>query len=156
MLYLFLTVMIAFIYVLTRLYLLKTEIKSATRQLYQLNEDKTAKKIDISYHDGDFEELAMEINHQIDLTKKAKAKKRATENELKQAISHISHDIRTPITSIMGYIQFLESDEISSEMKKEYIQTIKNSTGRLKVLLEDFFRAIDYRTSRLSIENGED
>ncbi|KHF38024.1 sensor histidine kinase [Halalkalibacter okhensis] len=139
MLYLFLTVMIAFVYVLTRLYLLKTEMKSATRQLQQLNQDKTAKKIGISFHDRDFEQLAKEINHQIDLTKKAKANKRATENELKQAISHISHDIRTPITSIMGYIQFLESDEISSELKKEYIQTIKNSTGRLKVLLEDFF-----------------
>ncbi|MGD7055258.1 histidine kinase dimerization/phospho-acceptor domain-containing protein, partial [Sutcliffiella horikoshii] len=79
------------------------------------------------------------INRQIDQTKKAEAEKRTTENELKQAISHIAHDIRTPMTSIVGYIQFLESDEISSEMKKEYIETIKSSAGRLKVLLEDFF-----------------
>lgn len=139
MLYLFLTVMIAFVYVLARLYLLKKEIKNTTRQLHQLNQNKTAKKIDISYHDSDFEELAKEINNQIDLTKKNEAEKRSTENELKQAISHISHDIRTPMTSIMGYIQFLESEEISSEMKKEYIATIKNSAKRLKVLLEDFF-----------------
>lgn len=139
MYFILLTVMIAFIYVLIRFYLLKKEIIKATRQLHQLNQNKTAKKIDISYHDRDFEELAKEINHQIDQTKKAKAEKYATENELKQAISHISHDIRTPLTSIMGYIQFLESDEISSEMKKEYIETIKNSAGRLKVLLNDFF-----------------
>jgi signal transduction histidine kinase len=139
MLYLFLTVMIAFVYVLTRLILLKREIKNATRQLHQLNQHKTAKKIDVTYHDRDFEELAKEINHQIDLTKKAKAEKRATENELKQAISHISHDIRTPMTSIVGYIQLLESDQLTSEMKDEYIETLKNSAARLKVLLEDFF-----------------
>ncbi|ART76079.1 two-component sensor histidine kinase [Sutcliffiella horikoshii] len=139
MLYLLLTVMIAFVYVLTRLYQLKKEIKSTTRQLIQLNQHKTAKKIDVGFLNRDFEELAQEINRQIDQTKKAEAEKRTTENELKQAISHIAHDIRTPMTSIVGYIQFLESDEISSEMKKEYIETIKSSAGRLKVLLEDFF-----------------
>ncbi|WP_245840072.1 sensor histidine kinase [Sutcliffiella horikoshii] len=131
--------MIAFVYVLTRLYQLKKEIKSTTRQLIQLNQHKTAKKIDVGFLNRDFEELAQEINRQIDQTKKAEAEKRTTENELKQAISHIAHDIRTPMTSIVGYIQFLESDEISSEMKKEYIETIKSSAGRLKVLLEDFF-----------------
>ncbi|WP_407272724.1 sensor histidine kinase [Radiobacillus sp. PE A8.2] len=118
---------------------MKKDIKSTTRQLHNFNQNKTAKKIDIIYPDRHFEELAKEINNQIDLTKQAEAVKRSTENELKRAISHISHDIRTPLTSILGYIQLLESDEISSEMKKEYIETIKNSAGRLKILLEDFF-----------------
>ncbi|WP_226528681.1 sensor histidine kinase [Metabacillus niabensis] len=131
--------MIAFVYVLTRFCLLKKEIKNTTRQLHDFNVNKTAKKIDINYNDSHFEELAKEINNQIELTKQAEAVKRSTENELKQAISHISHDIRTPMTSILGYIQFLESDEISPELKKEYIKTIKNSAGRLKILLEDFF-----------------
>ncbi|OXT14746.1 two-component sensor histidine kinase [Bacillus sp. OG2] len=139
MLYLFIIVLIAFAIVLTRFYLLKKEIKRTTRQLRELNQNKTAKKVDISYHDRHFEELAKEINNQIDQTKQAEAVKRSTENELKQAISHISHDIRTPMTSILGYIQFLESDELSPELKKEYIATIKNSAGRLKILLEDFF-----------------
>lgn len=139
MFYLFIIVMIAFVYVLTRFCLLKKEIKNTTRQLHDFNVNKTAKKIDINYTDSHFEELAKEINNQIDLTKQAEAVKRSTENKLKQAISHISHDIRTPMTSILGYIQFLESDEISPELKKEYIKTIKNSAGRLKILLEDFF-----------------
>jgi signal transduction histidine kinase len=139
MLYLFIISMIAFAYVLIRFYLLKKEIKNTTWQLHHYNQNKTDKKIDVIYHDRHFEELAKEINNQIDLTKQAEAVKRSTENELKQAISHISHDIRTPMTSILGYIQFLESDEISPELKMEYIETIKNSAGRLKILLEDFF-----------------
>ncbi|MGD7045807.1 sensor histidine kinase [Jeotgalibacillus proteolyticus] len=139
MLYLMIGAIIGFIYLLTRLYLLKKEIKNTARQLHQVNQNQTNKKLDVSFFDRDFEELAMKINGQIDLTKQAEATKRSTEYELKQAISHISHDIRTPMTSIIGYIQLLESDEISSELKKEYLATIKNSAARLKVLLEDFF-----------------
>jgi signal transduction histidine kinase len=131
--------MTVFLYVLTRLYLLKKEIKRATRQLGGLNKNVTEKKIDIRYFDRDIERLAMEINNQIDLTKKAKVEKRVIENELKKSISYISHDIRTPMTSILGYIQFLESDKITPEMRKEYTRIIKNSARRLKVLLEDYF-----------------
>lgn len=124
---------------LTRLYFLKKEIKRATKQLSELNKHVTAKKIDLNYFDREIEMLAIEINNQIDLTKRANAEKRLTEHELKQAISYISHDIRTPMTSILGYIQLLELDEITPELRKEYTNTIKNSAGRLKVLLEDFF-----------------
>jgi len=58
---------------------------------------------------------------------------------LKQAVANISHDIRTPMTSLLGYIQFLESDDLSSEKRTEYITIIKSGALRLKVLLEDFF-----------------
>lgn len=139
MLYVMIFFIFSFVYVLTRLVLLKKEIKSSTRQLNELNKDKTATKVTISYFDRDFEKLAKEINNQIDLTKKANAEKRISENELKQAISYISHDIRTPMTSILGYIQLLEADNITPETRKEYTSTIKNSAGRLKALLEDFF-----------------
>ncbi|MCM3413640.1 sensor histidine kinase [Metabacillus litoralis] len=139
MLYVMIFFIFSFVFVLTRLVLLKKEIKSSTRQLNELNKDKTATKVTISYFDRDFEKLAKEINNQIDLTKKANAEKRISENEFKQAISYISHDIRTPMTSILGYIQLLEADNITPETRKEYTSTIKNSAGRLKVLLEDFF-----------------
>lgn len=139
MLYVTILVIIALGYFLTRLYFLKKEIKRATRQLSDLNKNITDKKVDIRFFDRDIEKLAKEINNQIDLTKKAKAEKSLTENELKQAISYISHDIRTPMTSILGYMQLLESDEITPEIRKEYTSIVKNSAGRLKVLLEDFF-----------------
>lgn len=127
------------LYVLIRLYLLKKEIKRAARQLRELNKGASEKKVDISYFDRDVEELAKEINSQIDLTKNAVAEKRRTEIESKKAISYISHDIRTPMTSILGYIQLLESDEITPEMRREYISIIKSGATRLKALLEDFF-----------------
>lgn len=124
---------------LARYYCLKKEIKSTTKQLSELNNNKTKKKIDIVYYDKDFEKLTSQINDQIDLMLQANAEKLRKENELKQAIANISHDIRTPMTSILGYIQFLELDELPPEKKAEYVTIIKNGALRLKVLLEDFF-----------------
>lgn len=139
MVYIMIFIIIALLIVLTRYFLLKKEIKRARKQLNEINNNKVEKKIDLTYFEKEIEMLAMEINKQIDLTKIAKAEKRLSENELKQAISYISHDIRTPMTSILGYIQFLESDDLSTEMRKEYTNVVKQSALRLKVLLEDFF-----------------
>ncbi|WP_322090971.1 sensor histidine kinase [Cytobacillus massiliigabonensis] len=124
---------------LTRYYRLKKEIKSTARQLRELNSKITGKKINHTMFDRDLEELAKEINVQIDETKKANAEKLRTENELKQAIANISHDIRTPMTSILGYIQLLESEEHTLENRSAYLEIVKNGALRLKVLLEDFF-----------------
>lgn len=103
-------------------------------QLLQKN-----RKLNLVYWDRDIERLAKEINDQIDLTKLANAEKKRTENELKQAVANISHDIRTPMTSILGYVQLLELEEITTEDKANYTAIIKNGALRLKVLLEDFF-----------------
>ena len=137
--YIIILFLIVLIYVLTRHYFLKKEIKRATKQLNERNNKRTEKKIDLSFFDRDLEKLVKEINQQIDAIREVQAKKRVSENELKQAISYISHDIRTPMTSILGYIQLLESENITREMRVEYVNIIKKSTKRLKVLLEDFF-----------------
>lgn len=127
------------LFILIRLIFLKKEIRRVTEQLQERHHDEIDTKISLTFFDKDLEKMAKEINVQIDETKKANAQKRRTENELKQAISNISHDIRTPMTSILGYIQFLEDDNVPSEIRKEYILIVKNGALRLKVLLEDFF-----------------
>ncbi|GLC90447.1 two-component sensor histidine kinase [Lysinibacillus piscis] len=104
-----------------------------------VNRQTTAKKLDFIFWDKDLEQLTSAINHQIDLTAQAVAIKRRKEAELKQAIANISHDIRTPLTSILGYIQFLEREDLSTDTKQQYTMIIKRGAGRLKDLLEDFF-----------------
>ncbi|WP_040205765.1 sensor histidine kinase [Neobacillus jeddahensis] len=139
MLYITLISVIVALFFLIRLFFIKKEIKRVTKQINQFNHHQTEKKIDLAFFDKHIEKLAKEINDQMDLTKQALAEKRRTENELKQAIANISHDIRTPMTSILGYIQLLESADVSPEQRKEYTAIVKNGALRLKVLLEDFF-----------------
>src|SRR5690625_1199217 len=127
------------LFLLIRSISLKKEIRSVTEQLRELHQGETQKKIDLSFYDKDLEKLTKEVNDQIDVTKQVISKKKRTENELKQAIASISHDIRTPMTSILGYIQFLELGDLNPEERTEYTKTIKNGALRLKILLEDFF-----------------
>jgi signal transduction histidine kinase len=127
------------LFFLARFYLVKREIKRISKQLEERSSGKTEKKLDLRWYDTDMEKLAIEVNRQIDLTIEAVAEKRRTENELKTAISNISHDIRTPMTSILGYVQLLESEELAPGQRAEYVGVVKNGALRLKTLLEDFF-----------------
>ncbi|WP_188995772.1 sensor histidine kinase [Paenibacillus nasutitermitis] len=147
-------------FLLIRLLLVTRELKRMASQLRQYNNGGTAKKIDLTYFDRQIESLAAEVNRQSDLVVEAQAQQRRTENELRQAVANISHDIRTPLTSIFGYIQLLESDELTLEEKQTYVLVVKNRTKRLQGLLNDFFElsvieSPDYpmKTERLRLNN---
>ncbi|WP_052092397.1 HAMP domain-containing sensor histidine kinase [Paenibacillus sp. FSL H7-0357] len=124
---------------LAHLLLMRRELGRMTEQLRHYNERTTGKKIDVTLFDQRLERLAGQINRQSDLVVDAEARRRRTENELRQAIANISHDIRTPLTSIFGYIQLLEAEPITPEEKHEYLSIVKNRTRRLQALLNDFF-----------------
>lgn len=124
---------------LIRYYLIKKELRSITKQLENYNYHKAEKKVDLTFFDKDIEALASGVNRQMDLIVQANADKRRTETELKQAVLNISHDIRTPLTSIFGYIQLLEAKDVTSGEREEYVAIIKDRTKRLQVLLNDFF-----------------
>ncbi|MCS4480021.1 hypothetical protein JQ035_05740 [Clostridium botulinum] len=55
-------------------------------------------------------------------------------------ISNISHDIRTPLTALMGYVDLLSDNSITKEKKEEYISIIRERGTALKDLMEEFFK----------------
>lgn len=56
-----------------------------------------------------------------------------------ELITNVSHDLKTPLTSIINYIDFLDNEDILEEEKKKYISILKERSNRLKVLIEDLF-----------------
>jgi len=124
---------------LARLFMLRRELDWMTEQLRSYNAGSTGKKIDIALFDQKLEALASQINCQSRLIVEADARRKRVEHEFRQAVVSISHDIRTPLTSIIGYIQLLEAENITPEEKFEYVTTVKNRTTRLQALLNDFF-----------------
>lgn len=96
-------------------------------------------KIEIE-REGEFKDLAENINRISD------GLKNAVDNELKserlkaELITNVSHDIRTPLTSIISYVDLLK-DEDDEEKRKEYIEILENKSHRLKTLTEDLFEA---------------
>ncbi len=95
--------------------------------------------IDISSHDKSMRELANAINKQLRILRKERHRFQQGDTELKNAVTNISHDLRTPLTAICGYLDLLEQEE-TSDVVAEYIAVIKNRTEVLKQLTEELFR----------------
>lgn len=126
-------------FLLARLYFMKKEIKNISTQLESHNRLNSRKKIDVSLFDKEVENLALNINNHIDLHIKNIIEKQKSEEKLKKDIANISHDLRTPLTSIMGYIQIVKTGKVSEEKQKEYLDIAYNRSKYLNLLLNDFF-----------------
>ncbi|MFD2333411.1 sensor histidine kinase [Cohnella sp. GCM10020058] len=124
---------------LLRLLLVKREIRRFTGYLRQYNDGESAGKLTIGMPDRDIESLAVEVNRHTDLIVLANAERKRTEEELRQAVANISHDLRTPLTSIFGYIQLLDSKGLSDTERSDALGVIRKRTLRLQALLHDFY-----------------
>ena len=95
--------------------------------------------IDISGRDKYMRRLANTVNGQL---RKLRAERRRFQQgdlELKNAVTNISHDLRTPLTAICGYLELLEQEE-NSEAVQRYIEIIKDRVDILTQLSEELFR----------------
>ncbi|HDK7139338.1 histidine kinase [Clostridium botulinum] len=119
-----------------KLFSYKRQIRDITGQIKEFKERKTNRKINTQIADKDIEELVCEVNEYLELYKRNEEEKIVFENTLKQGIANMSHDLRTPLTSIIGYLKLLENDEID---KKEALDILKNKTNKLNILINDFF-----------------
>lgn len=95
--------------------------------------------IDISTRDPYMRKLAADINVQLRLLRKERHRYQQGDMELKEAVTNISHDLRTPLTAINGYLDLLERQE-KSETVQRYLSQIQNRTEVLKDLTEELFR----------------
>ena len=95
--------------------------------------------IDISSGDPHLRKLASEMNILLRLLRKERQRFQQGDLELKEAITNISHDLRTPLTAICGYLDLLEGEE-KSETVQRYLSQIKNRSEALKSLTEELFR----------------
>lgn len=112
------------------------EIREAFRD--RLTTD-TNTLINISTRDPYMCALAADINEQLRLLRKERHRYQQGDLELKEAVTNISHDLRTPLTAINGYLDLLEREE-KSEKVQRYISQIENRAEALKNLTEELFR----------------
>lgn len=131
-------ILIIFLLIL-KVYLLRKSIREIEKEFsYRIKTD-TNTLIDVSSHDRQIKKLAESINTQLRELRKERHHFQQGDFELKEAVTNISHDLRTPLTAICGYLDLLESEE-KSETVKRYLNIIKNRTEILKQLTEELFR----------------
>lgn len=95
--------------------------------------------IDISSRDKYMRRLAASINDQLRLLRRQRQQYLNGDRELRDAVTNISHDLRTPLTAICGYLDLLEQEK-KSEKVTRYLSYIENRTQALKQLTEELFR----------------
>lgn len=100
--------------------------------------EDTNMQITVSSGDRHIRRLAADINRELKLLQAQRRRYQQGDRELKEAVTNISHDLRTPLTAISGYLELLEEEE-KSEAAKRYLSCIKNRTEAMKGLTEELF-----------------
>lgn len=130
---------IIIIVLLFKIYLLKKSMDEICIEFRERLFIDTNTLISISSGDRHAKQLAAEINTQLRLLRNQRRLYLNGDRELKEAVTNISHDLRTPLTAICGYLDILEKEE-KNENVTRYISYIKNRTQVLAQLTEELFR----------------
>ncbi|RUR39682.1 HAMP domain-containing histidine kinase [Clostridium perfringens] len=126
--------------VLLIIFILKTkEINRLTLELKKLNREGKIEKLRLSLPNKNIENLVVEINTLIDDKRKMENIYKEKDMELREAIANMSHDLRTPLTSIMGYVYLLNDDKLNKEERKEYLKIIEKRSLVLNDLITNFY-----------------
>ncbi|MCM1082117.1 MAG: ATP-binding protein [Clostridium sp.] len=140
-LWFFLCILLFLLCVFLVIYLihLKGEMKNIKRELGETKAMSYNRQLTVSLFDRDLTELSSQINDNLDYQKKLKLEAERSETRLKQSVSDIAHDLRTPLTVIKGNLQLLLENDTLTEKDRNYINTCMDKADMLKCMVDDFF-----------------
>ena len=88
-----------------------------------------------------FKTHGQDLNNVSDGIENAVQEKMKSERFRTELITNVSHDIKTPLTSIINYVDLLEKEDIDNEKAKEYLEVLDRQSARLKKLIADLLEA---------------
>lgn len=122
-----------------KIYLMRKSVKEITEAFSEKLTTDTNTLISLSSNDKEMKKLADGINGQLKILREERLKFSQGNVELKTAVTNISHDLRTPLTAICGYLELLKAEEKSEEVGR-CLDIIENRTQSLKQLTEELFK----------------
>ncbi|MFD3157012.1 sensor histidine kinase [Haloimpatiens sp. FM7330] len=129
----------------SELYLKK--ILEGTEQMSGGNFDFTLEE----QNENDLVILARNINSIKQGYQKALEEHIKNERLKTELISNVSHDLKTPLTSIVTYVDLLKRDELTEEERKDYIKILDRKANKLKVLIEDLFEVSKINSGKVQL-----
>lgn len=142
--------------VIVALYSIKKtiEIKKVTEALHIINQGNL--KYDIP--EGGASEI-VELIYNINKIKNSY--ELALEDTLKnerlktELITNVSHDLRTPLTSIINYVNILQHDNITDDERKDYLKILENKSKKLKILIDDLFEMSKINSGKIELKKED-
>ena len=133
----------------------RRQVEGLSRQTAFLNEKKTELKINTDLNAKELKSLAAEIRRLNDSFNETKISLMKQDAALRETITNLSHDIRTPLTSLDGYFQLLASEKIDQDKKEHYLGIIRNRIESLNSMLDELFTYAKLQDINYSIELSE-
>ena len=143
--YLFLASLIISLILILKLYLMKNEIKNIESSFSELIKLDTNKLLTTNGGSKELQKLVNSLNESLKNLRKLELEYKNGNSELKKTITNISHDLRTPLTAISGYIDLIKESKDKSK-NEEYLIIIERKTDELISLTEnlfDFVKTVD-------------
>lgn len=125
-----------------------TKIKNYTKSLAEGNTDD---ELSTEHMYGEFLEYAKDLGHVNDGIKAAVENQMKSEMMKTELITNVSHDIKTPLTSIINYVDLLEKENIDNDKAKEYLEVLNRQSQRLKKLIIDLIDASKASTGNVDV-----
>jgi len=123
-------------------------LQTAGKELAEGNMDCT---VDTRYMYGELKAHGKNLNSITDGMQRAIQEKMKSEHLKTELITNVSHDIKTPLTSIINYVDLLKKEPIASDSAREYLDVLDRQSARLKKLIEDLIEASKASTGNLPV-----
>lgn len=128
------------VYFAVRYFLLLKNIRNMTNELTDIVDTYGANRnIHMHTPNKTFEAYLAALNLFIDKTQEERILYEKREGNIRKEISYISHDLRTPLTSILGYLELVKSTGINENERMEYLEVVTNRSKNLQCLIEQFY-----------------
>ena len=134
-----LILLIAVLTLLVKVRLLQKSMDEIAQELGERLSTDTNNPIFLSARDAHARRLAAELNVHLRKLRRQRLRYENGDRELKEAVTNVSHDLRTPLTAICGYLELLEREDNSPETRR-YLALIAGRTEAMKQLTEELFR----------------
>ena len=106
--------------------------------------------------DDEFSSMAANLNHMTADIKKLMEKERESERTKNELITNVAHDLRTPLTSIIGYLELLAGNQqVPADMQHKYIEIAYGKSRRLQKLIEDLFGFTKLNCGKIAMHVGQ-
>ena len=122
-----------------KVWLLRRGAKALRLDLAQKLREDTNTLLSLPCRDKELRRLASSLNEELRLLRKERLRYQQGDRELKEAVVNVSHDLRTPLTALSGYVELLKGEHLSPAGQR-YLSQIEDRAQAMQAMTEELFR----------------